>query len=120
MTIRPTPLRGSAKGLAPPGKAVGAAVLGMHRSGTSAVAGMLAEAGFDGGRAPDLATDDDEGNPRGSFERWSLLARHDALLRQLGASWDVPPTSEQVRAHGVDPELARWLGAPVAKAGRCC
>jgi hypothetical protein len=116
---RPTPLRWSAKGLAPPGTAVGVVVLGMHRSGTSAVAGMLVEAGFDGGRAPDLAAGD-EGNPRGFFERWSLLARHDALLRQLGASWDVPPTSEQVRAHGVDPELARWLGAPVAKAGRCC
>ncbi|MGB8651045.1 MAG: hypothetical protein WCD35_10330, partial [Mycobacteriales bacterium] len=100
----------------------GAVVLGMHRSGTSAVAGLLVGAGFDAGRDEDLWPAD-ESNPKGYFERAELVTGNDGLLARLGGSWDCPPAQDtvlatrdesldQVRAE-VRALLSRSGGAPV-------
>lgn len=61
-------------------------VLGMHRSGTSALTGVLSLLGADSGTAlisPHAAT-----NPNGFWEHADILSIHDQLLTILGSSWD--------------------------------
>ena len=60
-------------------------VLGMHRSGTSAVAGSLQRLGVDFGPRLMPAT---EANARGYYEHIDLVNVHDRLLLALGRSWD--------------------------------
>ena len=62
-------------------------VLGMHRSGTSAVAGALRLAGVDLGT--DLMAPAAD-NPRGFFEHAGVVAIHDRLLHALGRAWNDP------------------------------
>lgn len=62
-------------------------VLGMHGGGTSAVAGMLAQAGVDFG--PKLH-EADEYNPKGYFEDPYIFPKHDELLCELGTTWFNP------------------------------
>lgn len=65
-------------------------VVGMHRSGTSAVTGALEHLGLALPRPEDqlrVAHD----NPRGHFESVSLLRLGDAILGRLGGSWAAPP-----------------------------
>jgi hypothetical protein len=89
----------------------GVVVLGMHRSGTSAVAGLFRAAGMHVGVEADImpATDD---NPLGYHERLSLVEENDRLLTSAGATWEHPPlpgalaTLRQQEAGG----LARLLG----------
>jgi hypothetical protein len=69
---------------------MGAVVLGMHRSGTSAVAGFLANAGFFAGDEADLLPAAED-NPKGFFERADVNALNDHLLDELGGAWDRPP-----------------------------
>lgn len=60
-------------------------VLGMHRSGTSALAGTLHHFGFDYGS--DLMPSS-EGNPKGYFEN-NLVYQHDRyMMSQAKANWD--------------------------------
>ena len=59
-------------------------VLGMHRSGTSAVAGSLILQGASGPRTQIGAND---GNPRGHFESSPIARLNDRLLNRLGSSW---------------------------------
>ena len=62
-------------------------ILGMHRSGTSAVAGLLQHLGlFLGSRL--LPAQDD--NPKGFFEHAELVEAHDALLDSFETSWADP------------------------------
>jgi len=66
-------------------------VLGMHRSGTSSVAGLLARMGAHVGPQDDLLVGPD--NPKGHYESGRL---HGACLRRLaaaGGDWMHPPTS---------------------------
>ncbi len=69
-------------------------VLGMHRSGTSAVAGCLHRLGVDFGPRLMPATED---NARGYYEHIDIVNLHDRLLLALGGSWDearpLPPVS---------------------------
>ena len=60
-------------------------VLGMHRSGTSLVAGCLQRLGVDFG--PRLMPPDPD-NPRGYFEHNDVVNLHDRLLLALDRSWD--------------------------------
>ena len=61
-------------------------VLGAHRSGTSAVAGVIQRLGIDLG---DRLIGPLEGiNDRGFWEHRDLVALHDRLLEQLGSRWD--------------------------------
>ena len=62
-------------------------VLGMHRSGTSVVAGCLQRLGVDFG--PRLMPPNPD-NPRGYFEHNDLVNVHDRLLLALDRSWDDP------------------------------
>jgi len=66
-------------------------VLGMHRSGTSSVAGLLARMGVWAGSDADLLIGPD--NPKGHYE---LARLHGACLRRLeaaGGDWKHPPSA---------------------------
>jgi Uncharacterized protein conserved in bacteria len=94
-------------------------VLGMHRGGTSAAAGMLAAAGVDFGRHLMPATPD---NPRGYFEDLDLVEIHDRLLADLARRWDdprpLPPDWPQSAAAGAArSRLHEWLLANRLTAG---
>jgi hypothetical protein len=60
-------------------------VLGMHRSGTSAVTQLLALAGAD---LPTDVIPGDENNARGYFEPWRIAVFNDERLRAAGSAWD--------------------------------
>jgi hypothetical protein len=60
-------------------------VLGMHRSGTSAVTQMLALAGAS---LPENVMAGDEHNAKGYFEPWKIAVLNDERLRATGAAWD--------------------------------
>jgi len=62
-------------------------VLGMHRSGTSALTGLLNVLGVDLG--PDLMPATQE-NEAGYWEHQKVVAVHDRLLLALGSHWDDP------------------------------
>ncbi len=69
---------------APPGAI---AVLGMHRSGTSCLTGLLEDAGV-------YLGDVQRQNPHnalGNRESLAIVKLHDAVLAEHGASWDHPP-----------------------------
>lgn len=74
-------------------------VLGMHRSGTSAMAGMLSAQGW---RAPAGSPPPDPFNPRGYFEPLNIITTHGVLLEEAGSRWDDPrllplgPTSNRL------------------------
>jgi hypothetical protein len=74
-----------------PASELGVLVTGMHRSGTSALAGALLAAGLQGGSASELESLPVAPNPAGYAERRSLVAFNDRLLRSLGWRWDTPP-----------------------------
>lgn len=60
-------------------------VLGMHRSGTSAVTQVLALAGAS---LPENVMAGDEHNAKGYFEPWKIAMFNDARLRAGGGAWD--------------------------------
>lgn len=62
-------------------------VLGMHRSGTSAVTQLLALAGA---RLPANVMPGDEHNAKGYFEPWKIAIFNDERLRAAGSAWDDP------------------------------
>lgn len=59
-------------------------VLGMHRSGTSALAGVLNSLGFQAGKT---LLPPGEFNERGYFEDRHLVRQHDALLKAIEHVW---------------------------------
>jgi predicted O-methyltransferase YrrM len=60
-------------------------VLGMHRSGTSALSGLLCHAGFAAPKKLDPAAAD---NPTGYWEPPAIRAFHDCLLEKAKSSWN--------------------------------
>jgi hypothetical protein len=62
-------------------------VLGMHRSGTSAITQLLALAGAD---LPANVMPGDEHNAKGYFEPWKIAIFNDERLRAAGSAWDDP------------------------------
>jgi len=64
-------------------------VVGMHRSGTSAVTGALGHLGF-AVPAPDDRWEPSDENPD-HFESRALANYDDVLLEKLGGTWDRPP-----------------------------
>jgi hypothetical protein len=76
----------TAAGLGAPGAGRSAyLVLGMHRSGTSAVTQVLALAGA---TLPQNVMPGDEHNAKGYFEPWKIAMFNDARLRAGGSAWD--------------------------------
>lgn len=62
-------------------------ILGMHRSGTSALTGMLQQAGLYLGNVSTYAED----NRKGNRESTTIMTLHDDLLERSGGRWDDPP-----------------------------
>jgi hypothetical protein len=60
-------------------------VLGMHRSGTSAVTQLLSLAGAE---LPENVMPGDEHNEKGYFEPWKIALLNDERLRAAGSAWD--------------------------------
>ncbi len=79
-------------------------VLGMHRSGTSMLAALLAEAGLHVGTADDFPPADAH-NRKGYFELLDVWAIDEVLLRLLGATWDAPGDVDFARLRPRDREL---------------
>ncbi len=68
-------------------------VLGSHRSGTSAVTGVLHEgAGLYLGDVLPATRE----NPKGNYESTAIVAAHRSILRSLGRDWTCPPTTIEV------------------------
>jgi GT2 family glycosyltransferase len=85
--VAPTPHAPARQGQPGSGQIV---VLGMHRSGTSSIAGLLARMGVWPGPEEDLLVGPD--NPKGHYESGPL---HGTCLRRLaaaGGDWQQPPT----------------------------
>ncbi|HVA03632.1 MAG TPA: sulfotransferase [Acidimicrobiales bacterium] len=92
----------------------GVVLLGMHRSGTSAVSRILNLLGADVGPESDLLTEYD--NPAGHWENKALMACNDRILAAFGRSWDFPPWltpgwEYSARASSLLPELAETFEA---------
>lgn len=64
-------------------------VLGMHRSGTSVLTGLLASTGLYAGEDDDFPPADAH-NQQGYWERRDVWAIDETILRVLGAQWDDP------------------------------
>ena len=65
-------------------------VLGMHRSGTSALTGMLHCLGIHLGPKDDLKSPQKD-NPQGFWENNTLVEFNDRLLNRVNSSWFSPP-----------------------------
>jgi hypothetical protein len=94
-------------------------VIGMHRSGTSAVAGALGALGFNTPR-PDDRMDWPESNSE-HWESLSLGLYNDTLLTDLGGSWeappDLPPTWAEYPTLSTEPDPAVLLKAAYPEPG---
>ena len=74
-------------------------VLGMHRSGTSALCGLLNLAGVYFGREGEFIQTNDE-NPKGFWERKDIRRLNDEILHSLGSDWSEISTLEQEKLSG--------------------
>lgn len=104
-------------------------VLGMHRSGTSALTRVLSLAGA---QLPNTPMEANSGNEKGYWESGPLSRFHDRLLAQLGSSWmdwrpldtaELPPERwTAAKREMSDLILAEFAGAPlfVVKDPRIC
>jgi hypothetical protein len=70
--------------------AVGVFVVGMHRSGTSAIAAALEALGLDVGATEQLMAAD-AANPAGYYELQEIGDLNDEILTALGGGWDCLP-----------------------------
>jgi hypothetical protein len=65
----------------------------MHRSGTSMVAKVLAQAGLYLGGEADLMPPAEQ-NPEGFFEHLGFVRLNDEVLNAVGSGWDCPPPAD--------------------------
>lgn len=79
-------------------------ILGMHRSGTSMVAGALARCGLHVGTEDDLMPAGAD-NPLGFWERKDVVSLNEDLMKAAGGSW-FQPTGVEV---GDSPQLSSLL-----------
>lgn len=76
-------------------------IAGMHRSGTSMIASLLHACGLELGPRRDLLPPAPN-NPEGFWENRRFLRLNDAILKELGGSWDCPPKRD----------IASWESEP--------
>jgi len=96
-------------------------VLGMHRSGTSAVAGVLSKLGC---QIPKHVLPANSANERGYFESAALMELHEDLLESAGSYWHdwrrfnpdwySAPTSEAFKQRAKDIFLSEYPNASLA------
>jgi hypothetical protein len=79
---------------------MGVLVIGMHRSGTSALTGALEAAGLFLG-PPRAVAPIERDNPEGYFELYPVAKLNEEILGHLGGAWDRPPTLSE-----------RWFADP--------
>jgi hypothetical protein len=87
-------------------------IVGMHRSGTSCLAGCLEEAGLELG---DVVTEAPH-NLKGNRESLTIRGLHEELLQESGGSWDRPPVRVRWQArHRAqrDEIIASHRGRPI-------
>ncbi|MFB5268409.1 sulfotransferase family protein [Paenibacillus enshidis] len=70
-------------------------VFALHRSGSSAVAGVLYHMGIPMG---DNLLGPNPTNPKGHFENLDFVALNDKILGSVGAAWDRPPSRDRIMA----------------------
>lgn len=105
MLVKTPPTAESDAGPARPSEgtsALAVLIVGMHRSGTSALSGVLNKLGV---AVPEALHPADEHNPRGYFEPERIIDFHEKLLAQLGS-----PSNDPLPL-GYD-----WLRSPVGQA----
>lgn len=88
-------------------------ILGMHRSGTSLLAGSLESAGLNLGDVNHAAPF----NRKGNKENEAIRSFHDEMLVRNGVAWNAPPRG-QIRWTSHDEERASSLIEPFLRAGR--
>lgn len=99
-------------------KPVQIVVIGMHRSGTSATAGLLHACGAHIGDPGELKVPS-KVNPRGFFERWDVRAVCDDFMQAAGAEWwKVSRFDPEAVAGASRRELSARAGAVVAALDR--
>lgn len=84
-----------------PARKIAVLVLGMHRSGTSSIAGAVTKLGA---RAPNNLMPNAADNERGFFESQPIMNLNDEILASAGSRWD------DWRVFN-----PRWLSSPVAR-----
>jgi hypothetical protein len=130
MALRDIALRGGGPVTAPRVDNWCVAVVGMHRSGTSATTGLLATLGLTGPR-PDDVFPTDQTNERGHWESVSVYECNERLLRATGSSRYVPPPItlqwddvagyDEIRRAALDWFATNYVGRPmVVKDPRFC
>jgi hypothetical protein len=87
-------------------------VIGMHRSGTSALTGLLSELGLHGPVDEDLIPTS-QWNEMGNRESATLTHFNNRLLRSLGGSWAAPPVLTEGWAGDAGLEDARMEARPL-------
>ena len=83
-------------------------ILGMHRSGTSMVAGALASAGIYVGANAELLSDQDD-NPNGFWERWDVVSLNDQILEAADGAWFKPPKHASIATGSGQPGIGTIL-----------
>lgn len=73
----------------PLGSVDGVAVLGMHRSGTSMITGLLQRMGLDLGGPGTLLGAVRGENDKGFFERIQVINQNDQLMKEQGVNWSL-------------------------------
>ena len=82
-------------------------VAGVHRSGTSMIAGVLSKLGISMGDGAVMNPAPE--NPEGFFERIDVMELNDTILKNLGGSWNAPPVLTQESWFNFkDNDLARF------------
>lgn len=92
------------------------AVLGMHRSGTSVVAQLIAAMGAYAGEDAKLPKGD-AFNPSGYWEHRDVVALNEEILRSLDASWGAPLQIPQTPPSPAFVERARTIAQTLAAHG---
>lgn len=70
-------------------------ILGMHRSGTSIMGGVLSRLGVDMGKE---LVGKRWSNPLGHFEDKEFLSLNNRILEAAGGGWDAPPVRDAIQA----------------------
>ena len=90
-------------------------ILGMHRSGTSMIAGLLTRLGVHMG---DKLVGACWSNPMGHFEDQEFYELNERILRAAGGTWDAPPGREAIlrQADTFNGEIATLVGGRTPRA----